>query len=436
MNKLPSIVLIIFLLTATLHGQVKIGTNPTVVNNSASLEIESSNKGLLIPRVSLLSTTDVATIPSPAQSLLVYNLSTTADVVPGFYYWNSVWIPLKTSVGSSSGTYWGVGGNTASTSDFFGTTNYTPLVLKINNNSFGKFYPNGGITLGNGATANENNSIAIGTNANASNNIQSTAISTSATASGYQATALGYGSAAKNNNTMALGYLAAASGYQATALGSEATSSGQYATAIGYQATASQDNSIVLGNSSNNSNKVGIGTNTPEERLHIVGSLKLVDGTQGNGYVLTSDTNGKAHWQNQSSSRYYGDTYYNSSGQSVNQYNNISFGTVNTSNGVTVDSDGITVTNAGTYKITYRITISKTSGNTAVVPFNIYKNYSTLIPGSLSTITIGNSETNTATGSVIVALNAYDKVSVRSSISDSTIVYQTNGVSLTLEFIE
>lgn len=42
---------------------------------------------------------------------------------------------------------------------------------------------------------------------------------------------------------------------------------------------------------------VGVGTTTPDTKLHVAGSLKVVDGTQGTGKVLTSDANGVASWQ-------------------------------------------------------------------------------------------------------------------------------------------
>lgn len=41
---------------------------------------------------------------------------------------------------------------------------------------------------------------------------------------------------------------------------------------------------------------VGIGTTAPSERLHVAGSVRIVDGTQGVGKVLTSDANGKGTW--------------------------------------------------------------------------------------------------------------------------------------------
>lgn len=444
-----------------LNAQVGIGT--TSPNSSSILELQSNSKGILMPRVFLLSTTDEVTVPSPANSLLVYNLSTVNDVTPGFYYWDTVWKPLKTTINPSLEPYWSLAGNTISNADFLGSVNFNPLQLKVNNILFGKFHPNGGISLGYGASANDNNSIAIGTNSNASPSNQATAISPLSTASGYQSTAMGYGATASNNSALALGYQSIASGYQSTAvgvntlattnsalaigntaqatayqssaLGTGAKASGQNATALGYQAIASQDNSIVLGSSANADNKVGIGTNSPEERLHIVGQLKLVNGTQGNGFVLTSDSNGKAIWQNQSTINYYGDTYYNGSGQTLNQYTNINFGGNNIGNGVTINSDGITVHNSGNYKITYRVTLSKSSGSAVTTSFNLYKNFNTLLPGSLTAINIGNNDIYTITGSVLTTLNAYDKVSVRSNNSDTNVVYLENGTSLIVELI-
>lgn len=52
---------------------IAINTNGSTPDVSAMLDIVNSAKGLLIPRVSLTSTTDAATIATPATSLLVYN---------------------------------------------------------------------------------------------------------------------------------------------------------------------------------------------------------------------------------------------------------------------------------------------------------------------------------------------------------------------------
>ncbi len=42
---------------------------------------------------------------------------------------------------------------------------------------------------------------------------------------------------------------------------------------------------------------VGIGTSTPNAKLHVTGTFKVVDGTQGAGKILTSDATGLSSWQ-------------------------------------------------------------------------------------------------------------------------------------------
>ncbi len=70
-------------------------------HNSAMLDVQSTDKGVLIPRVALTGTTDATTIVSPAVSLMVYNTATVSDVTPGFYYYNgTAW----TAIGGSSAT--------------------------------------------------------------------------------------------------------------------------------------------------------------------------------------------------------------------------------------------------------------------------------------------------------------------------------------------
>ena len=54
-------------------AQVKIGDNPTTINSSSLLELESTNKGLLIPR---MTTAQRDVIASPAAGLQIYNTST------------------------------------------------------------------------------------------------------------------------------------------------------------------------------------------------------------------------------------------------------------------------------------------------------------------------------------------------------------------------
>jgi hypothetical protein len=72
MKKLFTFLLIGFSIST--FAQLKVGTNPTVLDASAQLQIDATNKGVLFPRVTLQSATDATTIPTPAKSLMVYSM--------------------------------------------------------------------------------------------------------------------------------------------------------------------------------------------------------------------------------------------------------------------------------------------------------------------------------------------------------------------------
>lgn len=69
------------------------------------------------------------------------------------------------------------------------------------------------------------------------------------------------------------------------------------ATAIGYNAHVATSNSLVLGyNNVGTYTNIGIGTDSPDTTLHVVGKMRYQDGTEAAGYVLTSDASGNATW--------------------------------------------------------------------------------------------------------------------------------------------
>ncbi len=67
-------------------AQTGIGT--TTPHASAKLDVSSTNKGFLPPRVTLTSSTDNVTIPNPAIALLVYNTGNNVNLSAGYYYWS------------------------------------------------------------------------------------------------------------------------------------------------------------------------------------------------------------------------------------------------------------------------------------------------------------------------------------------------------------
>mgnify|MGYP003496018245 CR=1 FL=1 len=77
----------VFFFPIIAFSQVGIGTSTP--NSSSILDLESTEKGVLIPRISLQSITDNTTITNGnVESLLVYNTNATTDLVKGFYFWS------------------------------------------------------------------------------------------------------------------------------------------------------------------------------------------------------------------------------------------------------------------------------------------------------------------------------------------------------------
>jgi len=102
---------------------VKIGTNPGNKQASAVLELESTTKGFLMPR---MSPAQMASISNPAVGLQIYN---TTDSCIYVYRGISGW--YSTCGGFNA---WSLFGNTGinPATNFLGTTDGQPLVLKTN----------------------------------------------------------------------------------------------------------------------------------------------------------------------------------------------------------------------------------------------------------------------------------------------------------------
>ena len=93
--------LILLFLLIAFYAEAQTGIGTTTPEASAKLDVTSSNKGFLPPRITLTSLTDITTIPNPATGLLVYNTGNNVGLVAGFYYWNgSSWATIATATGS------------------------------------------------------------------------------------------------------------------------------------------------------------------------------------------------------------------------------------------------------------------------------------------------------------------------------------------------
>lgn len=101
-------------LSLSSFAQVKIGDNPTTINPGSVLELESTNKGLLLPRVNLTSTTVWSPLLGTATAgMHVYNKDTTTiagsaayptlAAKKGEYYWDGTgWVAAAKAVGCAA----------------------------------------------------------------------------------------------------------------------------------------------------------------------------------------------------------------------------------------------------------------------------------------------------------------------------------------------
>jgi hypothetical protein len=124
----------------TLAQNLGISATGVVPDASAGLDVNFTDKGVLIPRIALTSTTSAGPISNPANSLLVYNTTNNpaAGLTPGYYYnagttSSPIWVRLLN--GGSPSDAWLTLGNAGTNSGlhFIGTTDDRSLRFRTNN---------------------------------------------------------------------------------------------------------------------------------------------------------------------------------------------------------------------------------------------------------------------------------------------------------------
>lgn len=240
-------------------GQVEnVGIGTRNPDKSAILDLKSTDKGLLIPR---LTSVQKLGIKEPVEGLIIYQ----TDETPGiFIFSQNKWSPLKTneqlSVATLDANGWSLDGNGVATSvkaaatsaSFIGTPAGVSLNFKIGNTQAGKIdavtdnlffgYQAGGLTIGSG-------NVGVGT------------FSLNANVAGGRNMAFGYKSLFKNVDgvdNVSIGKDAMTeniSGGFNTAIGSGALYSNLASANVGIGAGALYSNSTGAGN-------VGIGVNS------------------------------------------------------------------------------------------------------------------------------------------------------------------------------
>lgn len=234
-----------FFTLQTYAQNVAINEDGSAPNPQAILDIKSSTKGVLIPR---MGTAGRLAIP-PTKGLLVYDTTTSS------FWYNTGANWQNMAADPATGTGWSLNGNTGTTdNDFLGTTDTRPLFFRVSNlragvldafmeNTF--LGPRAGVSNPVGVATGATSNTAIGGSSLFSNTtgFQNTAIGTismRSNISGFHNTAIGFGS-----------LQSVTTGQDNTALGAYANtlSTSTNATAIGFLAFANGSNKVRIGNS-------------------------------------------------------------------------------------------------------------------------------------------------------------------------------------------
>jgi hypothetical protein len=238
------------LITASQTGNV--GINTTIPDASAILDINSNNRGLLVPR---LTTAQRTAITAPATGLLVFD----TDANTFFFYGGAAWARVS---GTSELERLTENGRTGYRILNRPAANYGNIGQDAVDLSF-----SGVASTVLGATGNF--SFASG---------QQT------TAAGFSSTAMGYLSLAQSSYAVAMGFCDTAIGLGAIAAGYYASATNDFSVSIGNRTIASGINAIAMGERSNASgiNAIAMGDRAAAMGNHAV-ALGIADTATGTG---------------------------------------------------------------------------------------------------------------------------------------------------------
>ena len=100
--------IVFFWVVSSIAFAQNVGIGTSTPDPSAKLDVVDANRGILIPRITLADVTLAAPVTAPAKGLLIYNTNAavTGGDGTGFYYWNGTqWVSFSTMTGAENGLY-------------------------------------------------------------------------------------------------------------------------------------------------------------------------------------------------------------------------------------------------------------------------------------------------------------------------------------------
>lgn len=244
----------------SLSIQAQVGVNTTNPDPSSMLDISSTDKGMLVPRISLVNvaTTTLDGTNTAATGLLIWNTnaSTVGGTGVGFYYFDgTTWVAVKSGNGGTLDQAYDFGGaglgKTITADAGAVTINGTDGIVATGTFGSGTVAPSG---AGTKMFFNPRKAAFRAGNINgtqwddASIGNYSTAFGTHTTASGSNSFAAGGSNTASGSTSAAFGNISSATNDAAFVGGLFNTASGVASTAFGYSSVASGIASTALGN--------------------------------------------------------------------------------------------------------------------------------------------------------------------------------------------
>ncbi len=308
------VAIILFTSNGIVKAQVKVGDNVSSINPNAVLELESTNKGLLLPR---LTTAQINTMTNVPKGMLLFNITDSALYVRR----DSGWAILSMAVGSNATQPWTYDGTNVFNNKNvgIGTTNpkaklhvqdssvvfaaesqytsATPALPPISGEGRRMMWYADKAAFRVGAVSSSNwdkdsignISFAAGYNTKASGT-GSVALGTGTTASGPSSFAMGTQSQARNYFATAFGSNAIANGWASIAMGHYTIAAGWGSTAFGVGTTANSYGGTVVGTFNDSSSAANALNSDPLNRVFQVGN-GFNDNQRGNALTVLYNGN-------------------------------------------------------------------------------------------------------------------------------------------------